>query len=156
VGRVAAILAGAIALAAAPCASARTDGGWQLSLAWPADGTLTSPFGYDPGRGRHHSGLDIGLLSSLEVRAAARGVVTRVGTPAGFDGYGVIVEVKVSDRYSNLYAHLARPLVAPGQYLVDGQPLGVAGCTGWCTGTHLHFELRDRGQPVDPTRFLSG
>jgi hypothetical protein len=57
----------------APPAFARTEGPAQLSLAWPASGALTSPFGWDGGR--PHSGLDIGILRSLEVRAAARGVV---------------------------------------------------------------------------------
>lgn len=142
------------ALALAPAAAARTDGGRQLALAWPANGTLTAPFGWDDGR--THSGLDIGILRSLDVRAAEQGIVTRVGTPVGFSGYGVIVEVSISDTYSNLYGHLSRPLVRPGDYVLRGQPLGIAGCTGWCTGTHVHFELRERGVPVDPTPLITG
>jgi murein DD-endopeptidase MepM/ murein hydrolase activator NlpD len=141
------------ALALAPAASARTDGGRQLALAWPVDGTLTSPYGWDAGR--THSGIDIGILRSLEVRAADQGVVTRVGTLAGYDGYGVIVEVQLNERYSTLYAHLSRPIVSRGDYVLRGQPIGVAGCTGWCTGTHLHFELRDRGTPIDPTPLIA-
>ena len=142
------------ALAFAQSAFAHTDGGRQLSFAWPADGVVTSPFGWD--NGRWHTGLDIGILRSLGVLAAESGIVTRVGTPAGYEGYGLVVEVQVTDRYSNLYAHLAQAAVLPGQYVVAGQPLGLAGCTGWCTGTHLHFELRDRGRPVDPTNLMSG
>jgi murein DD-endopeptidase MepM/ murein hydrolase activator NlpD len=134
-------------------ASARTEEGRQLALEWPANGTLTSPFGWDAGRA--HAGLDIGILRSLDIRAAEQGVVTRVGTPRGFEGYGILVEVRISDRYSNLYAHLSRALVRPGEYVAQGQTLGIAGCTGWCTGTHLHFELRDRGRPVDPTPLIS-
>ena len=141
------------ALVAAPSASARTDGGRQLELRWPVAGTLTSPYGWDAGR--PHSGLDIGILQSLRVEAAEQGVVTRVGTPVGFEGYGNVVEVRISDRYTNLYAHLAAVVVGVGDYVTAGQPLGVAGCTGWCTGTHLHFELRDHGRPVDPTPLLS-
>jgi murein DD-endopeptidase MepM/ murein hydrolase activator NlpD len=142
------------ALACAPNAFARTDAGPQLAFEWPADGVVTSPYGWDGGR--WHPGLDIGILRTLGVRAAETGVVTRVGTPAGYEGYGLVVEVQVNDRYSNLYAHLSRPAVLPGQFVVAGQPLGIAGCTGWCTGTHLHFELRDRSRPIDPTNLMSG
>lgn len=142
------------ALVCAPAAVARTDGGRQLDLAWPANGTLTSPYGW--GEGRWHPGIDIGSLRSLDVHAAEAGVVTRAGTPPGYEGYGNVVEVRVSDRYSNLYAHLERTLVVAGQPVGAGQQLGVAGCTGWCTGTHLHFELRERGRPVDPTSLITG
>ena len=142
------------ALAFVPSAFARTDSGRQLDFSWPADGVLTSPYGWD--NGRWHTGIDIGILRTLGVRAAESGIVTRVGTPAGYEGYGILVEVQVSERYSNVYAHLARSEVLPGQYVTVSQPLGIAGCTGWCTGTHLHFELRDRGSPIDPTDLMSG
>jgi murein DD-endopeptidase MepM/ murein hydrolase activator NlpD len=142
------------ALALVPNAVARTDGGRQLAFSWPANGVETSPYGWDGGR--WHPGIDIGILRSLEIRAAESGVVVRVGTPVGYEGYGTIVEVQVNERYSNLYAHLSRAAVVPGQYIVAGQALGVAGCTGWCTGTHLHFELRDHGRPIDPTDLMSG
>ena len=141
------------ALALVPAAHARTDDPWQLSLDWPVNGTLTSPYGHDGGR--WHSGLDIGILQDLEVRAAVRGRVVQVGAPRGYEGYGNVVIVQVTPRFSTLYAHLTRALVRPGQYVVEGQPIAVAGCTGWCTGTHLHFELREAGTPVDPTRFVT-
>jgi murein DD-endopeptidase MepM/ murein hydrolase activator NlpD len=142
------------ALVLVPNAVARTDGPRQLSFAWPANGTLTSPYGWD--NGRWHPGIDIGILQSLDVRAAESGVVTRVGSQVGYEGYGNVVEVQVSERYSNLYAHLSRAIVVPGQHVSAGEPLGVAGCTGWCTGTHLHFEIRDHGRAIDPTALMSG
>jgi murein DD-endopeptidase MepM/ murein hydrolase activator NlpD len=135
-------------------AAARTDAGWQVSLQWPADGTITSPFGRDGYR--WHPGLDIGILQSLEVRAAADGVVALAGYMPGYDGYGAIVGIQLKDEYSTLYAHLSRPLVRPGQRVHTGQLIGIAGCTGWCTGTHLHFELRYQGLPVDPTLLMVG
>jgi murein DD-endopeptidase MepM/ murein hydrolase activator NlpD len=148
------LLAAAFAAAFAPAASARTDQiGRSIELRWPVNGTLTSPFGSDAGR--PHSGLDIGILRSLDVTAAEEGIVRRVGTVTGYEGYGVIVEVQLNDRYSTLYAHLARAFVAAGDRVAPNQKLGIAGCTGWCTGTHLHFELRDRGRPVDPTPLLA-
>jgi murein DD-endopeptidase MepM/ murein hydrolase activator NlpD len=142
----------AAALVCASPAFARTDGPRQVDLAWPANGTLTSPFGYDGGR--WHPGLDIGTLRSLDVRAAAPGVVTKVGYVTGYEGYGLIVEADLGHGFTALYAHLSRASVHPWQYISAGEPLGVAGCTGWCTGTHLHFEVRHAGRPIDPRPLL--
>src|SRR5437016_2112570 len=101
----------------APAASAHVGDPLQLTFEWPAEGTVTTPFGWT--EGRYHPGLDIGILRSL-----------------------------------TLYAHLASVGVRPGDWVTAGEPLGVAGCTGWCTGTHLHFEVRARGRAVDPLPLL--
>jgi murein DD-endopeptidase MepM/ murein hydrolase activator NlpD len=118
---------------------------------WPADGTITAPFGND--QGRHHPGIDIGILRSLAVHAAQPGRVIAVGTPTGFEGYGNLVEVQLGGGYVALYAHLASWEVRVGEEVAAGQRLGTAGCTGWCSGTHLHFELRHQGTPVSPLRY---
>ena len=123
-----------------------------LSLEWPADGTLTSTYG--PRWGRMHLGIDVGILSSLGVRAATSGTVTAAGWLTGYEGYGNVVMLDVGGGYSLLYAHLSRSHVVPGQWVATGEPIGEAGCTGSCTGTHLHFELRRHGAPVDPAPFL--
>ena len=133
-------------------ASAHTDGLRQLEFSWPADGTITSPFGQDGAR--WHPGLDIGILRSLDVTAATPGLVTRVGVPVGYEGYGNVVEVNVGDGYSLLYAHLAAARVKAGDYVTAGEHIATAGCTGWCTGTHLHFELRHGGVALSPLPFL--
>ena len=151
-GTLCAALAAALLFPAA--AAAHRDAGWQLSLRWPADGTLTSPFGQDGYR--WHPGLDIGILQSLSVTAAAAGVVTQVGYVPGYDGYGSVVALRHPDGYSTLYAHLSQPLVRRGQLVWAGERVGIAGCTGWCTGTHLHFELRYHGIPQDPSFLLVG
>jgi murein DD-endopeptidase MepM/ murein hydrolase activator NlpD len=140
------------ALAFCASASAMTDGPVQLGFVWPVQGTITSPFGND--NGRRHPGLDIGSLRSLTVRASATGVVKEVGTPVGFDGYGNIVLVHVAPGFDALYAHLSSWGVHVGEHVLADEPIGVAGCTGWCTGTHLHFELREAGRPVDPLYYL--
>lgn len=123
----------------------------QLALrarpVWPAQGVITSPFGRDGYR--WHPGIDIGSLRTLTVRAAQGGIVEQVGEPAGFEGYGNIVEVKAGP-YEELYAHLASWRVRVGQVLRAGQHIATAGCTGSCTGTHLHFEVRYRGEAVSP------
>jgi murein DD-endopeptidase MepM/ murein hydrolase activator NlpD len=131
---------------------AHTDGLRQLEFSWPADGTITSPFGRDGAR--WHSGLDIGILRSLDVTAASPGIVTRVGYQRGYEGYGEVVAVNVGDGYSLLYAHLAATGVKVGDYVTAGERIATAGCTGWCSGTHLHFELRHRGLALSPLPFL--
>jgi murein DD-endopeptidase MepM/ murein hydrolase activator NlpD len=133
-------------------AAAHTDFGPQLAFEWPAQGTITSPFGQDGYR--WHSGLDIGILRSPDVRAASAGVVRKVGYIPGYDGYGSVVVVELGGGFSTLYAHLSRPLALVGQAVSAGQLIGIAGCTGWCTGTHLHFELRYRGRPMDPSPLI--
>jgi murein DD-endopeptidase MepM/ murein hydrolase activator NlpD len=150
IGRVGGILL--VVLAFAGPARAHTDTPRQLTLDWPAQGTVTSQFGWD--MGRPHSGIDIGILRSPTVRAAASGRVTAVGYKAGFEGYGNLVIVDVERPFDTLYAHLSAASVRVGQFVSAGDVLGVAGCTGWCTGTHLHFELRRHAQPVDPLPLL--
>jgi len=123
-----------------------------LTLVWPADGTMTD--GYGPRWGRMHLGIDIGILDRLDVRAATSGTVTAAGWLTGFEGYGNVVMVDAGSGYSLLYAHLSASHVVPGQWLAEGEPIGQAGCTGSCTGTHLHLELRLDGVPIDPAPYL--
>ena len=63
------------------------------------------------------------------------------------------MKVSLGRGWVALYAHLAGWRVRVGEQVSAGQRLGTAGCTGWCTGTHLHFELRHFGLPVNPLRF---
>src|ERR671932_2539987 len=113
------LLAVFAALACAPVALAHTDGGRQLSFEWPAQGTVTSPFGEDGYR--WHPGIDIGTLRSLDVTAAAPGRVLHVGMQPGFDGYGNVVEVDVGGDFTLLYAHLAGESVHRGEWVVTGE-----------------------------------
>jgi murein DD-endopeptidase MepM/ murein hydrolase activator NlpD len=140
-------------LAAAPLALARTDDSARLQMIWPANGTVTSSFGEWRG-GRRHEGLDIGMLSSLRVRAATAGVVQSVGYLSSYDGYGNVIVVDLPGPLTAIYAHLAAAHVRVGQQLRKGQPIGVAGCTGSCSGTHLHFEVRWNDAPINPLPFL--
>jgi murein DD-endopeptidase MepM/ murein hydrolase activator NlpD len=152
-----------VALLASPAtASARPDAPLRPylehqarhGLAWPAAGTLTDGFGYR--WGRLHSGLDIGILRSLDVRAAVSGLVVATGYQAGYEGYGNVVLVEADEAVRTLYAHLSQVYVAPGAWVTEGAVLGEAGCTGSCTGTHLHFELHLDGVAVDPLPYLTG
>lgn len=140
-----------LALVAAPSASARTDGIARLQMVWPAQGKLTARFG---DRGGRHDGIDIGMLRTLRLRSVAAGVVKKTGYAPGYAGYGKIVVLDLPGPYTALYAHLSRVAVKPGQRVRKRQRLGLAGCTGRCYGTHLHFEVKRRGVPVNPLRFL--
>jgi len=64
------------------------------------------------------------------------------------------VLVDVGDGFATLYAHLSRTDVATGAAVERGQVLGLAGCTGSCTGTHLHFELHQGASAIDPRQYL--
>lgn len=120
----------------------------QPKPVWPAQGTITTPF-VAAGSGRH-PGIDIGVLRSLDVRAAVGGRVLLVGRPTGYEGYGNVVVVQSRRGFEELYAHLSSFDVHPGERLAPGTSVGIAGCTGWCTGTHLHFEVRHDGVAVSP------
>ena len=123
-----------------------------LALSWPAAGTMTDGFG--PRWGRMHLGVDVGILTALDVRAATSGTVTASGWITGYEGYGNVVMVDAGRGYSVLYAHLSEAHVVPGQWVDEGDPIGLAGCTGSCTGTHLHFELREQDVPIDAFPYL--
>jgi len=122
-------------------------------MVWPASGTVTSPFGV--WRGNHrHEGIDIGMLLTLRVRAVTQGVVQSTGYENGYEGYGKIIVLNLPGPYTALYAHLSTVAVREGEHVREGETIGQAGCTGSCSGTHLHFEVRHRGAPIDPMRFL--
>lgn len=143
----------ALSLVVAPAASARMDNAARLQMVWPASGTVTSPFGV--WRGNHrHDGIDIGMLRTLRLRAVTAGVVKKAGYVPGYDGYGKVVILDLPGPYTALYAHLSNVVVDRGQHVRKGQRLGLAGCTGSCSGTHLHFEVKRSGVPVNPLRFL--
>ena len=94
------------------------------------------------------------MLRNLGLRSVAAGVVRETGYAGGYSGYGNVVVLDLPGPYTALYAHLANVAVRPGQHVRQGQRLGLAGCTGSCSGTHLHFEVERHGVPVDPVQFL--
>jgi murein DD-endopeptidase MepM/ murein hydrolase activator NlpD len=73
-----------------------------------------------------------------------------VGRPVGFEGYGNVVLIRSSAHTEELYAHLASFVVHPAERVHSGERIATAGCTGMCTGTHLHFEVRRDGTAVNP------
>ena len=122
-------------------------------FALPLGGRLESRFGYR--WGRLHAGVDISVLDTDRVRAALAGTVAKVGYQDRYAGYGNIILLRHGDGFATLYAHLAHVGVKVGERVDRRELLGRAGCTGSCTGQHLHFEVRILGKPVDPMPYLN-
>jgi murein DD-endopeptidase MepM/ murein hydrolase activator NlpD len=118
----------------------------------PLNGNLGSPFGYR--WGRMHEGIDIEGWAHTEVHAAMAGTVTKVGWLRNYDGFGLVIKLQHNDGIVTMYAHLAKSLVRPGDRVAEGQLIAKAGCTGSCTGVHLHFQVWVNGKLTDPQRFL--
>ena len=118
----------------------------------PLNGNLGSPFGYR--WGRMHEGIDIEGWAHTDVHAALAGTVTRVGWLRNASGYGLVVKLRHEGGIVSMYAHLAKALVRPGDRVAEGQLIGRAGCTGSCTGVHLHFQVWVNRKLTDPLRFL--
>jgi murein DD-endopeptidase MepM/ murein hydrolase activator NlpD len=126
------------------------------AFVWPAPGVLTGWFA-EPRGARAHPGIDIDGETGDPVVATATGRVVVAGpAPAGFSGYGLLVIVDHGNGLVSLYAHLSKVDVALGAAVRQGQLLGAVGSTGASTGSHLHFELRRNGVPVDPRAVLPG
>ena len=121
------------------------------TISSPVHGTVTSPFG--PRGGRNHDGMDIAAPTGTPVKAAACGTVSLAGQQSG---YGNIVCVTHTSQFSTCYAHLSRFAVSNGARVQQGQVIGYVGCTGSCTGPHLHFETRVGGQAQNPQQYLGG
>ncbi|WP_144053651.1 peptidoglycan DD-metalloendopeptidase family protein [Baaleninema simplex] len=118
---------------------------------WPAQGVLSSGFGWR--WGRMHNGIDIAGPIGTPIVAAAPGVVTYAQWNSG--GYGNLVEITHPDGSLTLYAHNNRLLVNEGQQVAQGQQIAEMGNTGFSTGPHLHFEVHPAGQgAVNPLAYL--
>jgi hypothetical protein len=123
----------------------------SATISAPIKGTVTSPYG--PRGGRNHDGMDIAAPTGTPVHAAACGTVSLAGQQSG---YGNIVCVTHTSQFSTCYAHLSRFGVSNGAQVQQGQVIGYVGCTGSCTGPHVHFETRVNGQAQNPTTYLGG
>jgi murein DD-endopeptidase MepM/ murein hydrolase activator NlpD len=117
--------------------------------------TLTSSYGfrYDPfhGRGAQHAGLDLAGAHGEPIYAAAAGRVVRA---ARFGAYGNAIDIDHGRGILTRYAHLSSINVSVGDRVGMGQHIGGMGSTGRSTGTHLHYEVRIDGQPVNPRPFI--
>lgn len=122
--------------------------------AWPTvkPFRISSYYGYriHPIRGTAHlhNGTDITGTASKDIYAIQSGTVTRSGWSSG--GEGIQVMIDHHNGYSSQYMHLAKTLVNIGDNVEKGQLIGIMGCTGSCTGTHLHLTIRKNGSTINP------
>lgn len=116
---------------------------------WPARGMLTSRFGWR--YRRQHGGIDLANPYGTPIYAARDGVVEFAGWNGG---YGKVVYIDHGGGLVTVYGHASTLLVQPGQQVKKGQMIARIGCTGVCTGSHVHFEVRVNSQPVDPLPYL--
>ena len=124
-------------------------------LGWPVKGWLTSSFGVrrDPfnGRRKMHEGLDIAARTGTPVIATADGIVSSVKTQSG---YGKVVTIDHGYGYRTIYGHNSKYHVKVGQRVRRGDRIASVGNTGRSTGSHVHYEVRLNGVPVNPHKYL--
>jgi murein DD-endopeptidase MepM/ murein hydrolase activator NlpD len=116
----------------------------------PREGIVTSKFGWRDKR--MHKGIDINLHKGDPVKCAFNGMV-RIARKQG--GFGNVVIVRHYNGLETVYAHLSKIKVKPGDVVTAGQLLGLGGSTGHSSGPHLHFEVRFKGQALNPANFIS-
>ena len=129
----------------------------------PRIGTGTFDYPYDVNRGyvtsrfgmrwgRRHNGIDIGLPVGTPIYAADGGRVVSVGTNGG---YGMLIKIDHGANIETLYGHLSKYYVSVGDMVYKGEKIALSGNTGFSTGPHLHFEVREIGIPKNPEGYLN-
>jgi murein DD-endopeptidase MepM/ murein hydrolase activator NlpD len=109
---------------------------------------ITSKFGYR--RGRSHNGIDLKLLTGDTVVAPMRGMVRVVGNNGKRKGYGNFIVIRHYNGLETVYGHLSKILVEINQIVESGDVIALGGNTGRSTGSHLHWEMRYLGNPINP------
>ncbi len=126
----------------------------------PIQGRITSPFGWRVhpifNSRTFHSGVDIGGPNYGEIKASNSGKVIYTGW---YGGYGKVVIIEhgiVNGKpVSTLYAHMSSVKAVNGQQVKKGQVIGYEGTTGYSTGPHCHFEVRENGKPSNPKGYVA-
>lgn len=127
------------------------------AIGWPIDRnawyTVTSEFGWRKlfGADDFHYGIDLACVNGTNIHAANSGKVLKVDIHWS---YGISVLIDHGGGISTLYAHMSERLVNVGDTVTPGQLIGYVGLTGQTTGYHLHFEVRENGQVVNPRNYL--
>jgi murein DD-endopeptidase MepM/ murein hydrolase activator NlpD len=151
-GKIAAQLAetGATPLPAGPIK------GGSGSMIWPVDGPVVSGFGSRSINGsyEYHPGIDIAVPEGTPIRAALDGTASLQQSEAESGGYGNYTCLDHGGGLSTCYAHQSSFVATLGQSVSQGDIIGYTGCTGYCLGPHLHFEVRINGSVTDPMGYL--
>lgn len=127
----------------------------NLPLGKPIDASISSPFGkrQDPINGRRafHEGVDFQAKTGEKVFATGKGRVVSSGYSPD---YGENVIISHGRGYETMYAHLSKRAVQVGDSITPGDVVGLVGNTGRSTGSHLHYEIRYRGAPINPMDYM--
>jgi murein DD-endopeptidase MepM/ murein hydrolase activator NlpD len=129
----------------------------KMPLGYPMRGKVTSNFGRrsDPFNNRpaFHAGIDLKGTIGQKIKATADGIVTISSYEK--NGFGNHVILRHGNGYETLFGHLSKRLVKQGERIQRGQVIGLMGNTGRSTGPHLHYEVRYKGKPINPKKYLS-
>lgn len=110
-------------------------------------------FGYDPWLKQDHAGLDFAAAAGDEIAAIADGIVIHAGEKGDF---GQCVILDHGNGMQSIYGHCSALSVTEGETVKAGTIVAAVGSTGYSTGPHLHFEIRQNDAPIDPTPYLNG
>ena len=149
-----------------------SNGDYSSGFRWPLDPKfrrITTPFGWDNSfGGRNHGGIDVAggpyPIGSTNIYAVQSGKVIAVYNFCPHDsikhyscgcggGFGNYIIIDHGGGVSTLYAHCRKIFVSKGQQVSKGDVIALVGCTGWSTGDHLHFEVRENGYRVNPFKY---
>lgn len=117
-------------------------------FAMPHPGYVTSNYGYRRRFRREHKGIDIKAITGDTIRSAFNGKIRL--TSYDRRGYGNYIIIRHENGLETVYGHLSKILISEDQYVKAGDPIGLAGNTGRSFGSHLHFETRYMGVPINP------
>ncbi|OON90927.1 MAG: hypothetical protein ATN34_05305 [Epulopiscium sp. Nele67-Bin002] len=123
----------------------------STTFAHPLNGVGYISSSYGSRWGSFHNGIDIAAGAGTPIYAAAAGTVTY----SGYMGtYGYLVIIDHGNGYETYYAHASALYAKVGQYVTQGQSIAAVGSTGNSTGNHLHFEIRENGQCINPYSYI--
>lgn len=127
---------------------------WLKANPLPDVVRVSSQYGtrFFAGKSEYHPGVDLAAPSGTPIYASGSGVVTRSGW---VNGYGQMIEINHGNGYITRYAHASRLLVSVGERVKSGEEIAKVGCTGRCTGAHLHYEIVQDGQRKNPSTYLA-
>lgn len=133
---------------------------------WPVPSTASISSQYGPRWDSTHKGIDIAASQGSQIVASREGVVSLAyngcthnygknypGCGCG-GNYGNNVYIDHGGGFQTRYAHMTDVYVKYGQRVVQGQVIGTVGSTGWSTGPHLHFEVRQNDYPQNPLNYV--
>lgn len=126
---------------------------WLVTHPLP-NGRISSNYGGRTmsGRAENHSGLDLAAPTGTPIYATGPGIVTKSGWG---NGYGQYVEINHGSGYITRYAHASRLIARVGDKVSAGEHIANVGCTGRCTGSHLHYEVVKDGKRKNPSTYLA-